>query len=201
MDKKLLKKILLNYKKNKIKFIQMYGAAEATSRMSYLNWNDSFKRIGSIGKVIPGGKFHLIDSKGKKIIKPFQKGELVYEGKNVFMGYAEKLKDLNLPDLNNGRLYTGDIAYMDKDKFYYVEGRKNRYAKIFGLRINLSDLENILHKKGLNSMMKEIDQNKICIYVKEISKIKKHLQYLSKITSINQNVFVVKKMSKIRSYI
>ncbi len=196
MDKKLLKKILLNYKKNKIKFIQMYGAAEATSRMSYLNWNDSFKRIGSIGKVIPGGKFHLIDSKGKKIIKPFQKGELVYEGKNVFMGYAEKLKDLNLPDLNNGRLYTGDIAYMDKDKFYYVEGRKNRYAKIFGLRINLSDLENILHKKGLNSMMKEIDQNKICIYVKEISKIKKHLQYLSKITSINQNVFVVKKMSK-----
>ena len=90
----------------------------------------------------------------------------------------------------------GDIAYMDKEKFYYVEGRKNRYAKIFGLRINLSELENILHKKGLNSMMKEIDQNKICIYVKEISKIKKHLQYLSKITSINQNVFVVKKMSK-----
>ena len=97
------------------------------------------------------------------------------------MGYAEKLKDLKLPDLNNGRLYTGDIAYMDKEKFYYVEGRKNRYAKIFGLRINLSELENILHKKGLNSMMKEIDQNKICIYVKEISKIKKHLQYLSKV--------------------
>ena len=45
-------------------------------------------------------------------------------------------------------------------------------------------------------MMKEIDQNKICINFKEISKIKKYLKYLSKITSINQNVFVVKKMSK-----
>ena len=141
MNQILLKKIINIYKKNKIKLIQMYGAAEATSRMSYLKWKFVEKKIGSIGKPIPGGSFHLIDNKGKKINK---KGELVYQGKNVSMGYAEKLKDLSLPDLNKGTLNTGDIAHVDSEGFYYIEGRKNRYVKIYGIRVNLSELETIL---------------------------------------------------------
>ena len=40
------------------------------------------------------------------------------------MGYAEKLKDLETTDLNNGRLYTGDIAYMDKENFIMLREEK-----------------------------------------------------------------------------
>ena len=57
MNTLLINKIINLYKKKKIKFIQMYGAAEATSRMSYLKWLCAPKKIGSIGKPIPGGKF------------------------------------------------------------------------------------------------------------------------------------------------
>ena len=88
------------------------------------------KKLGSIGKPIPGGKFTLRDARNKIINKINKKGELVYEGKNVCLGYAKSFNDLNLPDVNNGFLYTGDIAYKDQEGFYYIVGRKNRYTKI-----------------------------------------------------------------------
>tara|TARA_Y100001970_G_scaffold294295_1_gene449981 strand:- start:6314 stop:7720 length:1407 start_codon:yes stop_codon:yes gene_type:complete len=196
MDHVLIKKILEIYKLNKIKFIQMYGASEATSRMSYLDPIYASKKIGSIGKAIPGGKFYLIDRFGKKINKKYKKGELVYEGKNVFMGYAENFYDLSLPDLKKGILRTGDVAYKDKNGFYFIVGRKNRYIKLYGMRVNLSELENILLKKGIITLMKEASENKVYIYFKNLSKAKKAITYITKMTSINQNVFIIKKISE-----
>ena len=196
MNNVLLKNIIKIYKKNKIKLIQMYGAAEATSRMSYLNWKNVDKKIGSIGKPIPGGKFYLIDNRSKVIKENDKKGELVYQGKNVCMGYAQKLSDLSLPDLNSGLLKTGDIAYRDSDGFYYIVGRKNRYTKIYGIRVDLSELELILLKKGIDTIMSEGRENKINIYFKSSKNIKKGIKYISKITSININVFVSKILSK-----
>jgi long-chain acyl-CoA synthetase len=193
MNNILIKKIINIYKKNKIKLIQMYGAAEATSRMSYLKWKYSFKKIGSIGKPIPGGSFYLIDKKGKKINK---KGELVYRGKNVCMGYAENLEDLSLPDLNKGTLKTGDLAYKDNEGFYYIEGRNNRYVKIYGIRLNLSELETILLKKGIDVIMREGGENKINTYFKNPNQVIKGIKYISKITSLNSNVFVEKILTK-----
>ncbi len=44
--------------------------------------------------------------------------------------------------------------------------------------------------------MKESDENKIDIYFKNSLNAQKNIKYLSKITSFNQNVFNVKKLSK-----
>ena len=57
MNHVLIKNIIEVYKKIRLNFFQMYGAAEATSRMSYLDWKYADKKIGSIGKAIPGGRF------------------------------------------------------------------------------------------------------------------------------------------------
>ena len=48
-----------------LKFISMYGQTEATSRMSYLPWKYSNKKISSIGKAIPGGKLFIKNNKIK----------------------------------------------------------------------------------------------------------------------------------------
>ena len=125
-------------------FIVMYGAAEATSRMGYLPPERAVEKKGSMGIPIPGGKFILIDENGKEVTEPYTTGELVYEGKNVTLGYAERGEDLILGDERHGRLETGDMAQFDEDGFYYIVGRKKRFLKIYGNRVNLDEIDRLI---------------------------------------------------------
>tara|TARA_B100000579_G_scaffold422513_1_gene424621 strand:+ start:122 stop:976 length:855 start_codon:yes stop_codon:yes gene_type:complete len=138
-------------KKNNSKFFIMYGQTEATARISFLNWDIIGKKKGSIGKSIYKGKMYLVDEKNKRIYKPFSKGEIIYEGPNVMIGYANNYKDLYKNFKNLKKLYTGDIAYKDKENYFYLVGRKNRFTKLFGNRINLADIEMYLLKKKIET--------------------------------------------------
>lgn len=94
--------------------------------MGYLSAEKAVEKCGSMGIVIPGGKFHLIDVEGNEIIQAGVTGELVYEGDNVTLGYAECSTDLAKGDERGGVLQTGDMAQVDEDGFYYIVGRKNQ---------------------------------------------------------------------------
>ena len=63
---KTTKKILEEYKKTNIKLFIMYGAAEATARMSYLPWKNIKNKAGSIGIPIKEGKFHIENKKKRQ---------------------------------------------------------------------------------------------------------------------------------------
>ncbi len=126
------------------KFVVMYGQCEATARMGYLPPEKAVEKKGSMGVAIPGGKFHLIDVDGKDIKDPFITGELVYEGKNVTLGYAECGEDLIKGDERNGILETGDMAQFDEDGYYYIVGRKKRFLKIYGNRVNLDEIDRMV---------------------------------------------------------
>ncbi len=125
-------------------FIVMYGAAEATSRMGYLPPERAVEKKGSMGIPIPGGVFHLVDGYGKEITEPHTTGELVYEGKNVTLGYAECGDDLIKGDERHGRLETGDMAQFDEEGYYYIVGRKKRFLKIYGNRVNLDEIDRLI---------------------------------------------------------
>lgn len=129
------------------KFIVMYGQCEATARMGYLPAEKSVTKKGSMGIAIPGGKFYLISSDGSKITEPYMTGELVYEGKNVTLGYAECGQDLALGDERNGILETGDMAQFDEEGYYYIVGRKKRFLKIYGNRVNLDEVDRLIKSK------------------------------------------------------
>lgn len=119
-----------NYAKEKNKrFYIMYGQTEAAPRMSYIPYNQVLEKAGTIGIPIPNGELAIED------------GELVYRGANVMMGYAESLKDLTKGDELKGLLYTGDTAAVDEDGYFTITGRLKRFIKLFGLRINLDDVE------------------------------------------------------------
>lgn len=126
------------------KFVVMYGQCEATARMGYLPPAKAIEKKGSMGIVIPGGRFHLIDVNGNKITESLTTGELVYEGKNVTLGYAEKGEDLILGDERHGILETGDMAQFDSDGYYYIVGRKKRFLKIYGNRVNLDEVDRLI---------------------------------------------------------
>jgi long-chain acyl-CoA synthetase len=191
INKQTASNILKEYSPLGIKLYIMYGAAEATARMSYLPLKN-IEKIESIGKAIPGGEFYLENSDGKKIQEINTHGELIYKGKNVCMGYAENLQDLTKDDVNKGILKTGDIAYKDKDDFYYLVGRKDRYIKIYGMRINLQELENIISNFGIENICIQKKENMITVFIKndvELEKLKKHI---TSITKLHPSVFVFK---------
>ncbi len=147
-----------------INFFVMYGQTEATARMSYLPPNKCFEKYGSIGVAIPRGAFHLIDEKGEKITSANTQGELVYVGPNVSLGYAEHRIDLIKGDENNKELITGDIAFYDNDGFYYIVGRKKRFIKLFGNRLNLDEIEQIVKHDFRECACVGVD-DKLSIYV------------------------------------
>lgn len=132
---------------NNIKFVVMYGQCEATARMGYLPAEKALEKCGSMGIAIPGGKFHLIDAQEAEVTEPFVTGELVYEGANVTLGYAECGEDLIKADERNGILQTGDMAQFDEDGYYYIVGRKKRFLKIYGNRVNLDEIDRLIKSK------------------------------------------------------
>ena len=128
----------------------MYGQTEASPRMSYLNFNKLSENLGSIGKPLKNTLFRLVDDKKKFITKPNVVGEIVFYGKNVCLGYANNINDFSKGDINKSRLFTGDLGYKNTKGYYYITGRKNRFAKIFGVRVNLDDIEHCLRKENYN---------------------------------------------------
>lgn len=126
--------------KKGIEFYVMYGQTEATARMSWLPPEFVASKLGSIGAAIPGGEFSIVDD-GRVLEEVGAVGELVYRGANVSLGYAECAEDLAKGDERGGVLETGDIARRDEDGFYYIVGRKKRFLKIFGNRVNLDEVE------------------------------------------------------------
>lgn len=175
--------------------IVMYGATEATARMSYVPADVAVEKAGSIGVPIPGGRFALIDLNGNEISEPDQIGELVYYGENVTFGYAQSRDDLAKGDERGGRLETGDMARMDDDGYYYVVGRKKRFLKLYGNRINLVEIEELLMKAGYEcACVGEDDHMRIYTTSVEIAKV---VDYISEKTGINRVAFTAIHIDKI----
>lgn len=171
------------------RFVVMYGATEATARMGYLPPKQSLEKYGSIGIAIPGGSFYLIDDQGEIINELGKVGELVYQGTNVTLGYAECGADLAKGDERQGVYRTGDMAKRDEDGFYYITGRKKRFLKMFGSRVSLDECEQIIQKEyPVECACTGVD-NQMMVYVAGQADLLEIIQFLSKKTQINQGAF------------
>jgi len=174
------------------KFIVMYGQTEATARMSYLPHESSLEKYGSMGIAIPGGEFSLIDVDGLEISEPETVGELVYKGANVTLGYAECGEDLLKGDENGGVLVTGDMAKRDIDGYYYIVGRKKRFLKIYGSRVNLDETERMLsaafEQVGFACGGKD---DKMTVFITKRSVTERVLKFLTEKTGINNAAFKI----------
>lgn len=181
------------------KFIVMYGQCEATARMAYLPANKSLQKYGSMGIAIPSGKLELIDVKGNVIDQPDVVGEMVYYGDNVTLGYAECEYDLSKGDERNGRLETGDMAKRDNEGFYYVVGRKKRFLKIYGNRVNLDEVERMLKTHlGIELACGGTDDHMVIYLTSEDDNIKSNAKhFLVEKTGLNPVAFSIKYVTEI----
>ena len=129
------------------RFFVMYGQTEATARISILPAGSLPAKLGSVGLPIPGGQVSVQDDAGT-LSELNIEGELVYSGPNVMLGYASGRADLALGSVTQGVLHTGDKAFLDAEGFIFITGRAARDAKLFGLRINLDEIESMLRIHG-----------------------------------------------------
>lgn len=176
--------------KNSICFYVMYGQTEATARISYVPAERTLEKSGSIGIAIPGGTLQLVED-GVFLQEPHSVGELVYSGPNVTLGYAQCREDLAKGDERNGVLYTGDLAYFDEDGYFYIAGRKKRFLKIYGNRVNLDEAEAVLKKNGYTAVCYGAD-DKLQIFVENAEPEKARKCLLENTTIPRQAVFAYK---------
>lgn len=180
-----------------IRFLVMYGATEATARMSYLPAEQALAKAGSIGVAIPGGAFELIGGSGAAAHAPIGE-ELVYRGPNVAMGYAENLDDLAKGDEFGGVLKTGDLARRDEDGYFFVVGRIKRFVKLYGVRTNLDDVERLVLEAfpGIDVACTGED-NHLLVYVQDQSACRRVHDYLSKTMQVSPSAITTRYVESI----
>jgi len=102
------------------------------------------KREGSIGVPFPNTLAKIVDVEtGTKDLPPGERGELVVQGPQVMKGYWNKPEE-TAHALRNGWLYTGDIAKMDKDGYFYIVDRAKLMIDRAGEKIWPRDVEEVL---------------------------------------------------------
>jgi acyl-coenzyme A synthetase/AMP-(fatty) acid ligase len=172
------------------RFFVMYGASEATARMAYLPPERAIEKPGSIGIAIPGGELWLEDEHGAVLEGADQVGELVYRGENVTLGYATSPDDLARGDERGGVLRTGDLARRDADGFYYVVGRRSRFLKIFGNRVNLEELEHHIRRRGVDCACAGED-DRLRVYVNDEARVEEVKAFVHELTRLHHSAYRV----------
>lgn len=135
----------------------------------------------------------LSDNMGQVIKEPHVTGELVYKGENVTLGYAVSREDLSKEDERNGVLETGDMAQFDEDGYFYIVGRKKRFLKIFGKRVNLDEVDRLI--KGeypeFDSATTGKDDNMV-VYITDKESVDEVRKYVATKTQTNLSAVIVK---------
>jgi long-chain acyl-CoA synthetase len=101
-------------------------------------------REGSIGIPIPSTDARIVDVEtGEQEMPVGESGELIIKGPQVMKGY------LNMPEetaetLRDGWLYTGDVAKMDEDGYFYIVDRKKDMILASGYNVYPREVEEVL---------------------------------------------------------
>jgi acyl-CoA synthetase (AMP-forming)/AMP-acid ligase II len=125
----------------------MYGATEASARLTYLEPDYFAQKIESIGRAIPGVVMKVLDNNGQEAPAGVT-GELVGSGSNIMRGYW-KDEEATKEVLDQNGYHTGDMGYKDEDGFFYVVGRQDNLLKVGGHRINTQEIEDAFMETDL----------------------------------------------------
>jgi len=117
----------------------MYGATEASARLSYLDPEQLHRKWGSIGKAIPNVRLTVVDERGEEL-PPGEIGEIAAKGSNIMTGYWNDPAETDKV-LKNGWYFTGDLGKTDAEGFLYVVGRKKDMIKVGGERVSAKEVE------------------------------------------------------------
>ncbi|WML57027.1 long-chain fatty acid--CoA ligase [Neobacillus sp. PS2-9] len=105
------------------------------------------RKLGSVGIPLPGTEARIIiqTPEGIEDVPIGEAGELILRGPQVMKGYWKRPGDTEMV-LKDGWLFTGDIAKMDEDGYFYILDRKKDIIIASGYNVYPREIEEVLYK-------------------------------------------------------
>lgn len=127
------------------KIIEGYGLTE-TSPVTHRNPIRGLRKPGSIGIPIQNTDSKIVDLEtGTRELPVGEPGELIVKGPQVMKGYWKQPEETSRT-IRDGWLYTGDVAKMDEDGYFYIVGRKKEMIIAGGLNVYPNEVEEVLYQ-------------------------------------------------------
>jgi long-chain acyl-CoA synthetase len=124
--------------------LEGYGLTEAAP-VTHTTPRRGLRKLGSIGVPIPDVDAKIVDLvAGTRELPVGETGELVVRGPNLMDGYYGRPDETALA-LRDGWLYTGDIARMDEDGYFYIVDRKKELIIVSGYNVYPREVEEALY--------------------------------------------------------
>jgi len=128
--------------KFKVRVSEGYGLSEA-SPVTCFNPLDNERKAGSIGTNIMNVENKVFNEFGEEV-PVGEVGELVVKGPNVMKGYY-KMPEETAVAIRDGWLYTGDLARMDEDGYFFIVDRKKDMIIVGGYNVYPREVEEVLY--------------------------------------------------------
>ncbi|MGA9532132.1 MAG: long-chain fatty acid--CoA ligase [Anaerolineales bacterium] len=123
--------------------VEGYGLSEAPTA-THCNPIHGENRTGSIGLPLPDVDCRIVSLEdGVTVMEPGEIGELTIKSPNVMKGY-HNMPTETANSLRDGWLYTGDIAKVDEDGYFYIVDRKKELIKPGGYQVWPREVEEVI---------------------------------------------------------
>lgn len=135
-------------KVTRTRLVEGYGLTECAPLVTVSPFDlDGFN--GSIGLPAPSTLIRLVDDNGVDVA-PGESGEMLVQGPQVMEGYFNRQEETDKV-LKDGWLYTGDVARMDEQGFFYIVDRKKDMILVSGFNVYPNEIEEVvaMHPKVL----------------------------------------------------
>ncbi|WP_200084902.1 long-chain-fatty-acid--CoA ligase [Salicibibacter cibi] len=122
-----------------------FGLSEA-SPVTHRNPVDGLQKTGSIGITLPNTEAKIVDiATGEEEQPTGEVGELIIRGPQIMKGYYG-LPEETAETLRDGWLYTGDLANIDEDGYYFIVGRKKDLILASGFNVYPIEVEDVIYR-------------------------------------------------------
>ncbi|MCW3013692.1 MAG: long-chain-fatty-acid--CoA ligase [Solirubrobacterales bacterium] len=125
------------------KILEGYGLSE-TSPVASFNHPDRERKPGSIGTPIEGVEMKVVDDDGLDV-PAGEDGEIVIKGHNVMKGYWNRA-DATADSIKDGWFFTGDMARIDEDGYFFIVDRKKDLIIRGGYNVYPREIEEVLYE-------------------------------------------------------
>lgn len=123
--------------------LEGYGLSEAPTA-THCNPMKGVNKTGSIGLPLPDVDCKIASlANSDREVATGEAGELLIRGPQVMKAYHHNSEETRRV-LRGGWLHTGDIAKMDRDGYFYIEGRKKELIKVGGLQVWPREIEEVI---------------------------------------------------------